>query len=152
MTHPVTIRTTELLISGTILSQQLFRWSQKAHYRKSGGYISVALRESSARRYLRLNRVTDKKDVKKGLMTQSLRQISGCWHWCYQLHIGALLIYRNSHRYDTKRHISTRKRFSPLPGKSDPFNKTAEINIEDSENQSFLLIWLLNKRNGRYFP
>jgi hypothetical protein len=43
-------------------------------------------------------------------------------------------------------------RFSPLPGQSDPFNKTSEINIRGFESRSFLLIWLLNKENGMILP
>ncbi|PJR64095.1 alpha/beta hydrolase-fold protein [Raoultella sp. T31] len=80
--------------------------------------------------YLRLNRVTDKKDVKKGLMTH----IPSTDIWTLTLELPAS--YRGSYSFIeippgmTSEEISQLGgRFSPLPGQSDPFNKTSEINI-----------------------
>lgn len=84
--------------------------------------------------YLRLNRVTDKIDVKKGLMTHiPLTDI-----WTLTLELPAS--YRGSYSFIeippgmTSEEISQLGgRFSPLPGQSDPFNKTSEINIRGFE-------------------
>ena len=80
--------------------------------------------------YLRLNRVTDKKNVKKGLMTH----IPSTDIWTLTLELPAS--YRGSYSFIeippgmTSKEISQLGgRFSPLPGQSDPFNKTSEISI-----------------------
>jgi len=79
--------------------------------------------------YLRLNRVTDKKDVQKGLMTH----IPSTDIWTLTLELPAA--YRGSYSFIeippemTSEEISQLGgRFSPLPGQPDPFNKTSEIN------------------------
>jgi enterochelin esterase-like enzyme len=80
--------------------------------------------------YLRLNRVTDKRDVKKGLMTH----IPSTNIWTLTLELPAS--YRGSYSFIEippempQEDISQLGgRFSPLPGQPDPFNKTSEINI-----------------------
>ncbi|EMZ8854713.1 esterase family protein [Salmonella enterica] len=80
--------------------------------------------------YLRLNRVTDKKDVKKGLMAH----IPSTDIWTLTLELPAS--YRGSYSFiEIPLEMSQEEisqlggRFSPLPGQSDPFNKTSEINI-----------------------
>ncbi|MEF3107864.1 alpha/beta hydrolase-fold protein [Raoultella sp. WB_B2P2-3] len=80
--------------------------------------------------YIRLNRVTDKKDVKKGLMTR----IPSTDIWTLTLELPAS--YRGSYSFIeipsgmTSQDISQLGgRFSPLPGRPDPFNKAPEINI-----------------------
>lgn len=80
--------------------------------------------------YIRLNRVTDKNDVKKGLMTC----IPSTDIWALTLELPAS--YRGSYSFIeipsgmTSQEISQLGgRFSPLPGQPDPFNKAPEINI-----------------------
>lgn len=65
---------------------------------------------------------------------------------------GLILIYRNSHRYDTKDIFQLGSRFSPLPGKSDPFNKTAEINIRGFGESVLSLDMAPEQRNGMILP
>jgi len=80
--------------------------------------------------YLRLNRVTDKKDVKKGFMTH----IPSTDIWTLTLELPAS--YRGSYSFieippgmPPEEISQLGGRFSPLPGYPDPFNKTSEINI-----------------------
>ncbi|MHB2011868.1 alpha/beta hydrolase-fold protein [Klebsiella oxytoca] len=80
--------------------------------------------------YVRLNRVTDKKDVKKGLMTR----VPSTDIWTLTLELPAT--YRGSYSFIeippgmTPDEISQLGgRFSPLPGQPDLFNKASEINV-----------------------
>lgn len=80
--------------------------------------------------YVRLNRVTDKKDVKKGLMAH----IPSTDIWTLTLELPAS--YRGSYSFieippemppDEISQLGGR--FSPLAGHPDPYNKTSEISI-----------------------
>lgn len=80
--------------------------------------------------YVRLNRLTDKKDVDKGMMTN----VAGSDIWWLTLEIDAL--YRGSYTIveiplaTLPEDVSQLgSRFTPIIGKSDPFNKTPDINV-----------------------
>ncbi|MCT4717364.1 alpha/beta hydrolase-fold protein [Enterobacteriaceae bacterium H18W14] len=80
--------------------------------------------------YVRLNRVTDKKDVKKGFMTR----IPSTDIWILTLELPSS--YRGSYSFieipsgmPSEEISQLGGRFSLLPGMPDPFNKASEINI-----------------------
>ncbi|EJF8099231.1 DUF3327 domain-containing protein, partial [Escherichia coli] len=131
MTHPVTIRTTDIANFWHYLESATLPVITKSTTTENREVTFLWRSEKALQGvYLRLNRVTDKKDVKKGLMTH----IPSTDIWMLTLVLPAS--YRGSYSFIEIPTDMTQKdifqlgsRFSPLPGKSDPFNKTAEINI-----------------------
>ncbi|MEB7886984.1 alpha/beta hydrolase-fold protein [Serratia fonticola] len=90
--------------------------------------------------YVRLNRVTDKDDVVKGLMTHI--PSSDIWTLTLRLHS----TYRGSYTIieipqGTSPEIVSQLggRFSPIVGKADPFNKTSVINVRGVEESILAL-------------
>ena len=131
MTHPVTIRTTDIANFWHYLESATLPVITKSTTTENREVTFLWRSEKALQGvYLRLNHVTDKKDVKKGLMTH----IPSTDIWMLTLVLPAS--YRGSYSFIEIPTDMTQKdifqlgsRFSPLPGKSDPFNKTAEINI-----------------------
>ncbi len=153
MTHPVTIRKTDIANFWHYLESATLPVITKSTTTENREVTFLWRSEKAVQGvYLRLNRVTDKKMSKRTNDSYPFDRYLDADTGVTSFISGLILIYRNSHRYDTKDIFQLGSRFSPLPGKSDPFNKTAEINIRGFGESVLSLDMAPEQRNGMILP
>ncbi|SUE89993.1 enterochelin esterase [Salmonella enterica] len=101
----------------------------------------MACRLSSAGVYVRLNRVTDKDNVAKGMMTQL--PTTDIWHLTLRLpasYCGSYTMVEIPPETPDETVLQLGSRFASLVGKADPLNSTPGINVRGNAQESVLAL------------
>ncbi|SUF54849.1 enterochelin esterase [Salmonella enterica] len=101
----------------------------------------MACRLSSAGVYVRLNRVTDKDNVAKGMMTQL--PTTDIWHLTLRLpasYCGSYTMVEIPPDTSDETVLQLGSRFAPLVGQADPLNSTPGINVRGNAQESILAL------------
>ncbi|VEA59844.1 enterochelin esterase [Salmonella enterica subsp. salamae] len=101
----------------------------------------MACNLSSAGVYVRLNRVTDKDNVAKGMMTQLLT--TDIWHLTLRLpasYCGSYTMVEIPPETPDETVLQLGSRFAPLVGQADPLNSTPGINVRGNAQESVLAL------------
>lgn len=111
----------------------------------------MACRLSSAGVYVRLNRVTDKDNVAKGMMTQL--PTTDIWHLTLRLpasYCGSYTMVEIPPETPGETVLQLGSRFASLVGKADPLNSAPGINVRGNAQESVLaLIMPRHRRSGQ---
>ncbi|EAO7483013.1 esterase family protein [Salmonella enterica subsp. diarizonae] len=91
--------------------------------------------------YVRLNRVTDKDNVTKGMMTQL--PTTDIWHLTLRLpasYCGSYTMVEIPPETPNEKVLQLGSRFASLVGQADPLNSTPGINVRDNAQESILAL------------